>query len=110
VALLPSSADHAQKKTGHAAEQDRADVLKRRHAWFRAQPDLDSRRLVFVDEAGASTKMPRLHERCARGERLRMAVPHGHWRTTTFIGALRLSDMTALLVLNGPMTDEWFAA
>jgi len=42
--------------------------------------------------------------------RLRMAVPHGHWKTTTFVGAFRLSGMTAPLVLDGPMTGEWFAA
>jgi len=110
VALFRAAANHAQKKTGHAAEQDRADVLKRRRAWFRAQTDLDPRRLIFVDETGASTKMARLHGRAPRGERLRMSVPHGHWHTTTFIGAFRLSGMTAPLVLNGPMTGEWFAA
>jgi len=38
-----------KKKTGHAAEQDRSDVLKRRRAWFRAQTDLDPRKLIFVD-------------------------------------------------------------
>ena len=54
--------------------------------------------------------MARLHGRAPKGERLRMAVPHGHWHTTTFIGALRLSGMTAPLVLDGPMTGEWFAA
>jgi len=85
-------------------------VLKRRRAWFRAQTSLDPRRLIFVDETGASTKMARLHGRAPKGERLRMAVPHGHWHTTTFIGALRLWGMTAPLVLNGPMTGEWFAA
>jgi len=93
MALLPPSPDHAQKKTGHAAEQVRADVLKRRRAWFRGQTDLDPQRLVFIDETGASTKMARLHGRCAKGERLRMSVPHGHWHTTTFIGALRLTGL-----------------
>jgi len=76
-------------------------VLKRRRAWFRAQTDLDPRRLIFVDETGASTKMARLHGRAPKGERLRMSVPHGHWHTTTFIGALRMSGMTAPLVLDG---------
>ena len=54
--------------------------------------------------------MARLHGRALRGERLRMAVPHGHWHTNTFIGAFRLSGMTAPLVLDGPMTGEWFTA
>ena len=37
-------------------------------------------------------------------------MPHGHWKTTTFTGALRLTGMTAPMVLDGPMTGEWFLA
>ena len=53
VAVLPPPRDHAQKKTAHAAEQDRPDVLKRREAWFDGQLDLDPERLVFIDETWA---------------------------------------------------------
>ena len=38
-----------RKKTAHAAEQDRPDILKRRWNWFASQPDLDPDRLVFID-------------------------------------------------------------
>ena len=48
------------KKTAHASEQQRPDVLRRRRAWFELQPDLEPERLVFIDETGASTKMARL--------------------------------------------------
>jgi transposase len=65
---------------------------------------------VFLDETGATTKMARRHGRAPRGERLRASVPHGHWKTTTFIGGLRLSGMTAPMVLDGPMTAAWFLA
>jgi transposase len=65
---------------------------------------------VFIDETGASTKMARRHGRAPRGERLRASVPHGHWKTTTFVGGLRLSGMTAPMVLDGPMTGAWFLA
>ena len=99
-----------KKKSGHAAEQDRPDVVARREAWFEGQLDLDPHRLVFIDETGASTKMARLHGRAPRGQRLRMSVPHGHWKTTTFTGALRLTGMSAPMVLDGPMTGEWFLA
>jgi hypothetical protein len=85
-------------------------VLARRRAWFKAQPDLDPERLVFIDETGASTKMARLRGRAKRGMRCRSPIPHGHWKTTTFTGALRLTGMTAPMVLDGPMTGEWFAA
>jgi hypothetical protein len=100
----------ASKKTAHAAEQDRPDVAARREAWFAAQPELDPERLVFVDETGASTKMARLRGRAPCGQRCRAAVPHGHWQTTTFTGALRLSGMTAPMVLDGPMNGEAFLA
>jgi transposase len=110
VAVLRAAEDHAQKKSGHAAEQDRPDILNRREAWFDGQLDLDPETLVFIDETGASTKMARLHGRSPRGQRLRAAIPHGHWKTTTFVGALRLTGMTAPMVLDGPMTGEWFLA
>ena len=65
---------------------------------------------MFIDETGASTKMARRHGRAPRGQRLRSSVPHGHWKTTTFVGALRLSGMTAPMVLDGPMNGAWFLA
>ena len=104
------SQDYTVKKTAHAAEQDREDVLIRREAWFEGQLDLDPAKLVFIDETGASTKMARTRGRAPRGERLRAGVPHGHWKTTTFVGALRLEGMTAPMVLDGPMTAAWFLA
>lgn len=54
--------------------------------------------------------MARLYGRARRGERCRAAVPHGHWKTTTFTGALRLSGMTAPMVLDGPMNSDAFRA
>jgi transposase len=110
VAVLRSPEDHAQKKSAHADEQARPDILRRREAWFEGQLDLDPETLVFIDETGASTKMARRHGRAPRGERLRASVPHGHWKTTTFVGGLRLSGMTAPMVLDGPMSAGWFLA
>lgn len=97
-------------KTGHAAEQNRPDVMKRRRASFNAQPDLDPERLVFIDETWAKTNMPRTHGRCPRGERLRMGMPHGHWRTTTFVSALTLRSMIAPFVLSGTINRDAFEA
>jgi transposase len=85
-------------------------VLRRRRAWFDLQPDLDPERLVFIDETGASTKMARLWGRAVRGERCRAPVPHGHWKTTTFVGGLRLGGMTAPMVLDGAMNGSAFVA
>ena len=85
-------------------------MARKRQAWFDAQPDLDPEHLVFIDETGASTKMARLRGRAPRGQRCRAAVPHGHWKTTTFVGALRLGGMAAPLVLDGPMNGPAFLA
>jgi transposase len=82
----------------------------RRAAWLQARPEFDPERLVFIDETGASTKMARLCGRAKRGHRCRAAVPHGHWKTTTFTGALRRSGMTAPMMLDGPMNGAAFLA
>ena len=66
--------------------------------------------MVFIDETGASTKMARRYGRAPRGERCRAPVPHGHWKTTTFVGALRLEGMTAPMVLDGAMHGAAFLA
>ena len=84
--------------------------MKRREAWFEGQLDLDPGRLVFVDETGATTKMARLRGRAPRGERCRAAIPHGHWKTTTFVAGLRRDGMTAPMVLDGPMNGPAFLA
>jgi len=65
---------------------------------------------VFIDETGASTKMTRLYGRARRGQRCRAPIPHGHWKTTTFTGALRLDGLTAPMVLDGPMNAAAFQA
>ena len=65
--------------------------------------------LVFIDETWASTKMAR-RTAGPRGERLRAAVPHGHWKTTTFVAGLRLTGMIAPMVLDGPINGVAFLA
>ena len=84
--------------------------MKRREAWFDNQPDLDPERLVFIDETWASTNMARLRGRAPKGERLRTGIPHGHWRTTTFVAGLRLTGMVAPMVLDGPINGHAFQA
>ena len=65
---------------------------------------------MFIDETWASTKMARTHGRAPRGERLRSPIPHGHWKTTTFVAALRTSGMVAPMVLDGPINGIAFQA
>ena len=67
-------------------------------------------RLVFVDETATTTKMARLRGRARRGERLRARAPFGHWRTQTFIAALRHDGLTAPWILDAPMNRAIFEA
>lgn len=62
----------------------------------------------FIDETWTSTNMARRYGRSPRGERLRMATPHGHWKTTTFVGALTLRGFIAPWVLDGPINRDAF--
>lgn len=110
MAILPQARHYQEKKTGHAVEQDRADVLKKRLDWFDGQLDLDPDRLVFIDETWTATNMARSHGRCRRGERLRMGFPHGHRKTTTLVAGLRKTGMVAPMTLDGPINGDWFEA
>lgn len=83
-------------------------MLNRRRAWFEEQMDFEPDRLVFVDESWASTNMTRRYGRCRRGERLRMSVPFGHWKTTTFIAGLRNSGIVAPFVIDAPVNRKIF--
>jgi transposase len=85
-------------------------VVEARAAWVQDQADLDPNRLVFIDETGTSTNMARLRGRAARGERLIGKIPHGHWKTTTFVAGLRLGALTAPCVVDGPMDGLTFSA
>jgi len=75
-----------------------------------AQPEMDLERLVFLDETWASTSMTRRYGRSPKGQRCIGSAPHGHWKTTTFIGALRHNRLTAPMVADEPMDGEMFLA
>ena len=81
-----------------------------REDWFEGQLDLDPQTLVFVDETAATTKMARLRGRAPKGERCVAAVPHGHWKTTTFTAGLTMRGLVAPMVIDGPMDGPVFRA
>ena len=85
--------------------------MQTQRAWWRAEMlGVDPRRLVFIDETGANTKMSRRYGRARRGRRVVGKVPHGHWKTTTFVAALRHHGLTAPMVVDGPMHGDIFLA
>ena len=93
-----------------AQEQDREEIAQARARWENDQRKIPAAKLVFIDEAGTSTRMNRRYGRCAKKQRLIGKAPCGHWKTTTFIAALRCKGLTAPRVLDGPLNGESFRA
>lgn len=65
-------------------------------------------RLVFLDETSTNTKLTRLRGRSLKGERLNGAVPHGIWKSQTFIAGLRTTGLTAPWIIAGAMDRTAF--
>src|SRR5947209_16780648 len=92
-----------------AAEQDRPDIVCKRARWKAHQDKIDTSRLVFIDETWIKTNMAPLRGWGPCGQRLMASVPFGHWKTMTFIAALRCDRLTAPWVIDGPINGELFA-
>lgn len=84
-------------------------MAERRLYWQLAQQGIDPERLVFLDEFGATTKMTRTHGRALQGTRLVEKVPHGHWKSNTFVAGLRSTGLVAPLAIDGAMNGDLFA-
>ena len=82
----------------------------RRAEWKVRQAGLDPDRLVFIDETWVKTNMTRPRGRSLRGTRLVAKTPHGHWKTTTFLAALRTCGLTSPLVVDGALNGDVFLA
>jgi transposase len=86
------------------------EVVRARRRWMREQGMFDPARLVFIDETWTNTSMVRLRGRGLRGERLIGYVPHGNWKTLTFVAGLRHRAMVAPFVLEGAINGAMFLA
>ena len=91
-----------------AGERERPDVARRRAQWIKYQGRIDPSRLVFIDETWTKTNMAPLRGWAPRGHRLIAKVPHAHWKTNTFLAALRHDRIAAPWVLDGPIDGESF--
>jgi transposase len=99
-----------EKKSIRAAERDRPDVAAARAEWRAGQAGLDPARLVFVDETWATTNLARRYGWGPTAGRVAGAVPHGHWKVTTFVAALRAAGLVAPMAVDGAITGELFRA
>ena len=91
-----------------AGERDRPDVARQRAQWTKYQGRIEPERLVFIDETWTKTNMAPLRGWAPCGMRLKAKVPHGHWKTTTFLAALRHDRIDAPWLLDGPIDGESF--
>lgn len=85
-------------------------MARLRYRWKAHQGKLDLTRLVFLDETWVKTNMTRLRGWCPCGTPLLAKVPHGHWKTLTFLAGLRHDRIVAPLVLDGPINGAAFTA
>lgn len=93
-----------------ATEQLRAKVARQRERWKQHQRSLESNRLVFLDETWVKTNMAPAYGWSPKGTRLIGRAPHGHWKTLTFIAALRHDRIDAPCVIDGPINGSLFLA
>ena len=83
-------------------------MARRRAQWKKLQGRIDPSRLAFLDETWTKTNMAPLRGWAPRGERLKAPVPHGHWKTMTFLAALRHDRVEAPWLLDGPIDGASF--
>ena len=88
----------------------RPQIARRREQWRKYQGRLDPARLVFIDETWAKTNMAPLRGWAPVGRRLHAKVPYGHWKTMTFIAALRCDRIDAPFVFDQPINGASFTA
>ena len=91
-----------------AGERDRPDVARRRAQWTKYQGRVEAERLVFIDETWTRTDMAPLRGWAPRGRRLYAKVPHGRWKTMTFLAALRHDRIDAPWFIEGPIDGVSF--
>jgi hypothetical protein len=85
-------------------------ISRHRARWRAYQTRIDPRRLVFIDETWTKTNMTRLRGWAPKGERLVDKVPHGRWKTATFLAAWRNDRIDAPCLFDGPINAERFRA
>ena len=98
------------KKTLRAQEQDRGESLWLRQAWWEWVAEIDPACLVFLEESGVTTEMTRRYGWAPRSERVREAVPAGHWRTLTVLAALTTEGILASMSIESPTDSDVFLA
>ena len=86
-------------------------MARQRHIWVHhRQPFMAHmlERITFIDETWLKTNMAKRTGWAPRGQRLVDYAPFGHWRTQTFVAALRHDRLDAPWVIDGTMNRNVF--
>jgi transposase len=97
MAHLETHGVESQKKSFHAAERNEES----RQLWRHATRDIDTQRLVFVDESGSHTSLTPLYGWAPKAQRAQQSVPKNRGRNTTLIAALSSQGVLAMMTLEG---------
>lgn len=79
-----------------------------RDAWFARFADVEIKRLVFIDEFGATTNMTRRYARGPRGQRVVCKAPHGHWKILSTIAAMDVNGIRTACCFDGATDTDMF--
>jgi len=100
----------AEEESIHASEQDTESGRLRRANWRQISQEINAEHLIFLDESGVPTEMTRRWGRILGGRRVADAVPAGHWRTLTVLGAISVSGWVATMTIEAPTDGDVFLA
>jgi hypothetical protein len=107
----PASFASLGKKTLHASEQERPDIVAARAAWrVEVMDQVDPDRLVFLDESGLDTRLTRVYARAPAGQRAVGRVPGGNWRRLTILGAMARDGLVAVMTVAAATSTAVFLA
>src|SRR3954454_25335332 len=98
----------AKKKSLSASERNRPEVTEARELFRASVTSFAVEDLVFVDESGVTTTMTRLYGRAPKGQRVPEAVPHGHWKILTILGAMSITGIQAALTVDAATDADIF--
>jgi transposase len=110
VAGVEAAWSAAEKKSLHATERDTEENRRKREAFVQAIRTVSSEDLIYLDESGVSTQMTRLYGRAEGGQRVHDAVPGGHWKMLTILGAMDHTGMLAAMTIEAAADGDIFLA
>lgn len=94
----------------HATERDTQANRLRRVAFVAQLREIAPEDLIYLDESGVSAQMTRVYARAPRGRRIHDAVPGGHWKIVTILGAMDHNGMLATRTIEAATDREIFLA